>query len=250
MARARRRGVALFLLNDPSPRKESDAIVPLRWQGADSERIERIGLERLEKLRRDSVGRLGALTAGCRSPAEFRRLVGRADLDASLLNEEGLHGGTGLDHMEFFYLVACLEEAIGKSPDSPLFRSGVDPDRAPARGSSSCCSLAAEHMLSMFLYYARTGCALEALQMPFKVDLTTASGNIGTVRGILAGTNILPTYIVLMDEVRSLPQAEAEKLVKGGISADRAHAPIEAPVDKGSNDRACRGKEHGCTPGA
>ena len=137
-----------------------------------------------------------------REPQRVRRLVERVGLDFSLLDEEWLHGGTGLDHIEFFYLAACFEDAVRKNPDSTLFRSGADPGRASARGNR--CSLAAEHMLAMLPHHVWTNCAQEAPQMPFKVDRTTASRNIGTVRGILAGTTILPTGIVMMDEVRSL----------------------------------------------
>ena len=247
--------MALCLLNDPALKRVYEVILPVRWLSADPEWIEKLGLERLEKFRGDATGRLAEVQAWRGNPAGFRRRVDRVSLDYSLLDEEWLHGGTGLDHVEFFYLVACFEEAIRKCSDSPLFRNGVDPDRASARGNR--CSLAAEHMLAMFMYHMWTNCTQGALQMPFKVDQTTASRNIRTVRRILAGTNILPTDIVMMDEVRSLSPEEAEKLVEGGLSVDWTHTPIEAPVDKDSNDEAYSGKEHtttckkmhGCIPG-
>ena len=247
--------MALRLLNDPVLKRAYEVIVPFKWLNADPERVEMIGSWRRAKFFRDAAEHIGEAQAGCSDPAKFRRLMARASLDDSLLNEGWLHGGTGLDHIEFFYLVACFEEAIRRCPDSPLFRNGVDPDRASARGNR--CSLAAEHMLCMFMNQMWTNCTQEALQMPFKVDQTTASRNIRLVRSVLANTNILPTDIVMMDEVRKLSLEEVEKLVKGGLSIDWTYTPIEAPVDKESNDEAYSGKEHttackkmhGCIPG-
>ena len=173
---------------------------------------------------------------GCEDPKLCKRRGRRVALDETLLDEEWLHGETGLGHGMFFYIIACFEHEVRTSLDVPLFRNGVDPERASDRGNR--CSLTAEHMVCMFMHHTWTGCAQESLQGVYGIDQTTASRNIRLVRGIMANSGMLPTDMALMDELGSMPPRKADAAVGGVINMDLTHFEIECPADKEPNDEA------------
>ena len=230
---------------DPAAREKYEEVVPASWLDADPEMIAESGGKRREKFFADADGRLRALMAECRDPKECIRLARRVSLDSVLVDEEWLHGGTGLDYPAFFYLVACLEGEIRRNKKAPLFRNGVDARRASDRGNR--CSLAAEHMLCMVLYHIWTGCAQEALQGVFGIDQTTASRNIRMARGIMADAGILPTDRAVSKELSEAPPDRALEATGGEISVDWTHVTIEKPIDRDPNKEAYSGKAHATT---
>ena len=224
-------------LVDPEVQKVYKGFIPESWFGADPNYILGIGTKRHKKFLKDADERLALAMAECKDPRLFDRRARRVMLDGTLRNESWLHGATGLDHSLFFYIVACFEHEIETTPDTPLFRHGVDPERASDRGNR--CILAAEHMVCMTLYHIWTGCAQESMQGTFGIDQTTASRNIRLVRGIMANSGMLPTDMGLMDELRSFTtMKETREAVGDVINVDLTHHEIEKPVDKESNDEA------------
>ena len=232
---------------DHAAREKCEEIVPASWLDADPAMIAKAGSKRREKLLADAGGSLDTLMAGCKDPKECMRLARLVSLDSVLLDEEWLHGGTGLDYLVFFYLAACLEGEIRRNKKAlPLLRNGVDARSASDRGSR-CYSLAAEHMLCMVLYHIWTGCAQEALQGVFGIDQTTASRNIRMVRGIMAGAGILPTDRAVAKELSEAPPDKAMEATGGEISVDWTHVTIEKPCDRDSNKEAYSGKANATT---
>ena len=223
-------------LIDPEVQKVYEEVVPKSWFDADPNYIVKVGARRHEQFLGEADARLALLMEGCTDPVLCRRRGRRVALDEALLNEEWLHGETGLGHAMFFYIVACFEHEVRTSLDVPLFRNGVDPERASDRGNR--CSLASEHMVCMFMHHAWTGCAQESLQGVYGIDQTTASRNIRLVRGILANSDILPTDMVLTDELKSMTPRKSEAAVGGVINFDWTHYVIEGPADKESNEEA------------
>ena len=236
--------MAYCMLDDPAVQKAYKDVIPDGWLRADADVIDKIGDKRIGKFHADEAERVDMMME-CKDPEAFRRLRMRTSLDDTLLDEEWLHGATGLGHKTFFYIVARLEDTIRANPEAPLFRYGVDPKRAPDRGNR--CSLAVEHMLCMTLYRIWTGCSQEALQGVFKVDQTTASRNIRMVRGMLANANILPTDLSIMDELAALPKKEADAAVGGVLNLDWTNIEIEKPVDTDSNNESFSGKVYTTT---
>ena len=240
-------------LIDPEALKVYEEVIPESWFGADPNYIVRIGTERLEKFLKDADGRRALVMAGCNDPMLCERRSQRVTLDRTLRDESWLHGATGLGHALFFYIVTCFEHEIETTPDAPLFRHGIDPERASDRGNR--CILAAEHMVCMTLYHIWTGCSQENLQGTFGIDQTTASRNIRLVRGIMARSGMLPTDMALMDEIRHfITLKEIYEAVGRIINFDWTHHEIEKPVDKESNNEAYSHKAgattckslHGC----
>ena len=222
-------------LADPVVRAAYENIVPISWLDADPDEIAEIGRKRHEKFCGDADERLNRL-AECGDPALCERHAWRVTRDGMLRSGDWLRSGTGLDSGAFFYLVSRLEEGIRGNPEAPLFRYGVDEDRASDRGNR--CILAVEHMLCMVLYRVWTGCSQAALQGPFGVDQATASRNIRVVMGILANTGILPTGRAVAGEIAAAPRERALEAVGGVINADWTHIEIEKPVDRDSNNEA------------
>lgn len=223
-------------LIDPEVQKVYDGVVPESWFEADPNYITRIGTARYKKFLKDADDRRALAMAECKDPRLFDRRARRVSLDGTLRNESWLHGATGLDHVLFFYIVACFEHEIKTTPDVPLFRHGLDPERASDRGNR--CILAAEHMVCMTLYHIWTGCSQESLQGMFWIDQTTASRNIRLVRGIMANSGMLPTDLGLMDELRSFTKEKVRAYVGDTLLVDLTHYDIEDPVDKDSNKEA------------
>ena len=237
--------MAQCVLHEPETQMRYMRILPFRWLTVDPDTIIRIGAERLAKFIEEAAKERRVLMAGCSDPDECDVLAQRVALNRTLLNGAWLRGGTGLDHAAFFYIVSCFEAAIRDHPDAPLIRNDPDPNRASQRGNR--CILTPAQMLCMFLFHVWTGCAQDGLQGPFGVDQSTASRNIRWVRRILAGSNILPTDLVTMDEAAALSPEEIRKIVGNVLNLDWTHVQIEAPGDRESNDEAFSGKEHATT---
>lgn len=208
--------------------------VPAMWLAAAPNLVVKVGRERREKMIAVAAGRRKEL-AECKDQDECVKIAARVILDRTLLDDDWLHGATGLSPIEFFYLVACYEAAIKGNSDAPLYR-GVDEDRASDRGNR--CTLAAEHELCMALYSWWTGCAQASLQGTFGVDQTTASRGIARVGDILSESRILPTDRAVMRELAEAPRAKALALVGGTINMDWTHVRIERPGDSESNNEA------------
>ena len=83
---------------DPAAREKYEEIVSASWLDADPEMIAESGGKRREKFFADADGRLGTLIAECKVPKECKQLARHASLDSVLLDEECLHGGTGLPY--------------------------------------------------------------------------------------------------------------------------------------------------------
>ena len=232
---------------DHAAREKCEEIVPASWLDADPAMNAKAGSKRREKLLADAGGSLDTLMAGCKDPKECMRLARLVSLDSVLLDEEWLHGGTGLDYPVFFYLAACLEGEIRRNKKAlPLLRNGVDARSASDRGSR-CYSLAAEHMLCMVLYHIWTGCAQEALQGVFGIDLATASQSIRMARGIMADAGILPTDRAVAKELSEASPDKAMDATEGGISVDWTHVVIEKPGDRDPGSEAHSGKARATT---
>ena len=149
------------LIDPEVAQKVYKVVIPKSWFEADPNHIIKVGTERLKKFLKDADERLALMMEGCKDPKLCGRRARRVTLDGTPRDESWLHGATGLSHVLFFYIVACFEHEIETTPDVPLFRHGLDPERASNRGNR--CILAAEHMVCMTLYHIWTGCSQESL---------------------------------------------------------------------------------------
>lgn len=216
-------------------REKYEKMVPAAWLDAEMDLVVEVGSRMRERLRAGAAERSNAGVAGFRNVAEYHKAARRTVLDAMLLDDDWLHGATGLSPIEFFYLAACYEAAIKADPDARLYR-GVDEDRASDRGNR--CILRPEHELCMALYRMWTGCAQASLQCVFGVDQTTASRGIARVEKTLSESRILPTDRVIMRELAEAPRDRALAFVGDVVNMDWTHVPIERPGDSDSNSEA------------
>ena len=205
-------------------------IVPAAWLEADTGPIEEAGNARRERGAAAAAETLDALTAKWSDPNERMETVYRFALDEMVLDEERLHGVTGLGPTEFFYLVACLEAAAGAEPGAPAFGGGAGGGRI----------LAADHALCLTLSKMWIGCAIEALLGVFKVDLATASRGVAGAEDVLANTRILPTDRAIARELaEAAPHGGALADAAGGaVSADWMRVQVERPADRGPGSGA------------
>ena len=213
---------------EPAVRKAREANAPIAWLGADAGAAAGIGGVWLEKLCRDAAVRLDMLAAENTGPKAYKLLARQSGLDDTLLNEEWLHGVTGLGHAAFFYLVARLEDWTAGDPEAALSRNGGGgQDGAPASRSLAC-----DNMLCMTVCRMRVGCAHEALLGVFKVDRAAAPRITGMVRGMLASAGVLPTDRAIAAGLSALPRTEAGAAVGGAALHGGTSMQAEGQSDR------------------
>ena len=189
--------------------------------------------------------RLSRPAEGGVDPEARRRLALAVKLDNILLNDDRLRRATGLGSTAFFYIVAALEGDAGKGGAALPARHAAGTGGALDRGGRR--PLETAHMAALALYHMRTGVSQEALSSMFGADQAEALQSIREILDIMAGTRIIPTVRVMMDEMAAAPKDKAIEHIGGAVSMDWLRVKIERPADRGHVEGASRGGARAAT---
>ena len=217
-----------------------DKMPDIKWIGLDGAVLEEYAVPEREIHAKEADARLSDAMKGCDDPAKYASAACTVMIDNVIRDPRRLRVETGVDPLPYFYMVACVKDALKGDLAMPLVRGGVDKHRAGWQGNR--CKILPAHMPFLLLHAARSGNPQEMLESKFGIDQTTISRYIWMTLDILTDPGKMPTAVAVADEIGETPLDEVVEALGHVLNLDVTEFEIEAPRDKKSNDEAFSGK--------